>query len=640
MSRLFNYLFSIILIFFFTNVFALQTDWSDGVESQVRIISPSTHINNQNELFLGLQYKLKKGWKTYWRSPGDGGFSQNINWSKSNNVKNIEVLWPTPEEFEIQGFKSLGYLNEVIFPLKTTFQNIDNETSVVLDINYLTCKDICIPGNAHLKLLIPSGIGQITEHSFVIERALSSIPLHNLEISDLKNISTKAFANDKNVSIIITASSQKTFINPKFYLDTEFGLPIITPKISYSSNYKNLKANFVFEKKLFTKNSFNLDVILKNNNKAFKINTDINIEEKQVKLSQNYSLIYFLLTAFIGGLILNIMPCVLPVLSIKLLSILQKSEEKHLIRKSFIITSTGIISSFILLALIFIFLKSLSVNIGWGMQFQQPLFLIIIALILLLFALNLFGLFEFNMLSLINSKIYQKLHHTNYFRDFFNGFFATILATPCSAPFVGTAITVAFTQSYFVMLGIFFCMSLGMALPYLLGAIFPSIVIILPKPGLWMQYVRYFLGLLLFGTFVWIVSILMSHNFYYFKIFQKLKDSNWVELTTVQLDDLVQKNDFVFVDITADWCATCQFNKINVINSKIIRKIFNENNVIKVRGDWTKSNKQIEKYLKKYNRFSIPFNVIYSKYYPEGVVLSELLTKKEIIDTLEKINKN
>ena len=123
-------------------------------------------------------------------------------------------------------------------------------------------------------------------------------------------------------------------------------------------------------------------------------------------------------------------------------------------------------------------------------------------------------------------------------------------------------------------------------------------------------------------------------------MFQKIEDSNWVDITTVQLDDLVQKNDVVFVDITADWCATCQFNKINVINSKIISEIFKENNVMKVRGDWTKPNKQIEKYLKKYNQFGIPFNVVYSKSYPEGIVLSELLTKKEIIDTLEKINKN
>ena len=678
MLRLFNHLFYIIIIFFFTNAFALQTNWSNGIESQVRIISSSTHTNNQNELYLGLQYQLKKGWKTYWLSPGEGGFPQNINWSKSRNIQNIEVLWPTPYEFEILGFKSLGYSDEVVFPLKTTIQNIAKETSVVLDVNYLICKDICIPGNAYLELIIPSGIGQITEHSFIIEKSLSLIPINNLEISELENVSAKASADSDNVSIIITASSQKAFVDPKFYLDTEFGLPVITPIINYSANYKNFKANFIFEKKLFTKKSFNLDVIIKDNNQAFEINTDLKIEEKQNKLSQNNSLIHFLLIAFIGGLILNIMPCVLPVLSIKLLSILKKSEEKHLIRKSFIITSAGIVSSFMLLALIFIILRFIGVNIGWGMQFQQPLFLIIIALILFLFALNLFGLFEFNVPSLISSRIHQKLHQTNYFSDFFNGFFATILATPCSAPFVGTAITLAFTQSYSVMMEIFFCMGVGMAAPYLLVSLFPSIAMILPKPGQWMQGIKYFLGLLLLATLAWIGSILLNHfnvyfiitssillfltslilkfykkkllillassiiflslpNFSFFKFDQQIKASDWVDLTAIQIDDHIQNFDVLFVDITADWCAICQFNKINVINSSIVKEIFTKNNVIKIQGDWTKPNEKIEYFLQQHNKFGIPLNVMYSKSHPEGVVLSELLTINEIEKVLEKI---
>jgi suppressor for copper-sensitivity B len=678
MLRLFNHLFYIIIIFFFTNAFALQTNWSNGIESQVRIISPSTHINNQNEIYLGLQYQLKKGWKTYWLSPGEGGFPQNIDWSKSKNIQNIEVLWPTPYEFEILGFKSLGYSDEVVFPLKTIIQNIEKETSVVLDVNYLICKDICIPGNAHLELIIPSGIGQITEHSFIIEKSLSLIPIDNLEISELENVSTKASADSNNVSIIITASSQKTFVDPKFYLNTEFGLPVITPIINYSANYKSLKANFFFEKKLFIKNSFNLDVIIKDNNQAFEINTDLNIDEKQSKLSQNNSFIHFLLIAFIGGLILNIMPCVLPVLSIKLLSILKKSEERHLIRKSFIITSAGIVSSFILLALMFIILRLIGINIGWGMQFQQPLFLIIIALILSLFALNLFGLFEFNVPSLISSRIHQKLHQTNYFSDFFNGFFATILATPCSAPFVGTAITAAFTQSYFVMMEIFFCMGVGMAAPYLLVSLFPSIVIILPKPGKWMQGIKYFLGLLLLATLVWIGSILLNHfnvffiitssillfltslilklykkklliliaasiiflslpYFSFFKFNQQIQDSDWIDLTTIQIDDYIQNHDILFVDITADWCAICQFNKINVINSLITKEIFTKNNVIKIQGDWTKPNEKIEYFLQQHKKFGIPLNVMYSKSHPEGVVLSELLTINEIEKVLEKI---
>ena len=312
------------------------------------------------------------------------------------------------------------------------------------------------------------------------------------------------------------------------------------------------------------------------------------------------------------------------------------------------------------------------------MQFQQPLFLMVIALIISVFILNLFGIFEFKTPTFIYSDMLLKLNNNNFTKDFFNGFFATILATPCSAPFVGTAITVSFTQSSFIMICIFLSMGLGMASPYLLISLFPSMVKFLPKPGMWMQWLKYFLGLLLFATLIWICFILLNHfnnlliitffllffltslflkfykkkliigllsviiffilpNFSFFKFDQKIQELDWIDLTTVELNDYIQNNSIVFVDISADWCATCQFNKINVINSSIIKEIFEKNNIIKLRGDWTKPNKQIEVFLQQHNRYGIPLNVMYSSSYPEGIILSELLTINEITDILEKI---
>ena len=335
-------------------------------------------------------------------------------------------------------------------------------------------------------------------------------------------------------------------------------------------------------------------------------------------------------------MILNLMPCVLPVLSIKILSILKSSSNKLNIGKSFLITSLGIISSFAILALILIFIRSLGVNIGWGMQFQQPLFLIFIAIVLLIFSLNLFGFFEFNIPAFANSQIIEGLTSNNYFRDFFNGFFATILATPCSAPFVGTALTVAFTQSAYIMFGIFILMGLGMAFPYLVFSFFPNLAIFLPKPGIWMNYIKYFLGILLVGTLIWILSILFNHISYFDKT-NESADPNWINLTSVDLENLKRDNDIIFIDITADWCATCQYNKINVINSKEIIDVFEKNNIIKVKGDWTKPDDLIANYLQKYNKYGIPFNILYSKNNPAGIILSEILTKKEILETIQKI---
>jgi len=482
MLRLINYLFSIIIIFFFTNVFALQTQWSYGIESQVRIISPLTHNNNQNELYLGLQYKLKEGWKTYWRSPGDGGFPQNIDWSESSNIKNIEILWPIPQEFEILGMQSIGYTDEVIFPLKINILNLREETQLILDVNYLVCKDICVPGIAHLELIVPSGTGKITNNFYNIEKSLSSIPLKNFDVSELQNFSIESYEHNANISILVSATSTKIFKDTEFFLDTELGLPVVVPKINFSNNYKKVRAEFVYNKKNFVKKKFNVSVILKDKNKGFEFTDIIEVKPSSLILNKSNSLIYFFIISLIGGLILNIMPCVLPVLSIKLLSILKNPKDRFVIRRSFFITSTGIVFSFVILALSLIGLRTLGINIVWGMQFQQPIFLTIIALVLLIFTMNLFGFFEFKIPAFINSEVLQKLSNNNYSKDFFNGFFATLLATPCSAPFVGTAITVAFTQSAYTMLGIFIFMGIGMASPYLFISLFPSIAKILPAP--------------------------------------------------------------------------------------------------------------------------------------------------------------
>ena len=636
MLRLLSYLFLVILVFFSKSSFSTQSEWSNGAESQVRIISPFDFNNNQNEIFFGLQYKLKKGWKTYWKSPGEGGFPQNVNWQLSKNVKGIEIFWPTPEYFEILGFTSIGYQNEVIFPLKIIIDDVSEETEIILNIDYLTCKDICIPGKANLELRISPGNAKFTEHYFTIQKALSSVPRIFRGDKNSVNIFSKAYENQDKISIIISVESLNLIKDPEFFIHSEFGLPVEKPKITFAPNLKNITATFDYKKELIANKNFTLNTVFKNNKNTFEYIHDIKVENFSNVSIFNNSLIYILIISLLGGMILNLMPCVLPVLSIKILSFLKSSKDKTSIGKSFFITSLGIISSFVFLAAILIFLRVLGVNVGWGMQFQQPVFLIIIALILLLFSLNIFGFYEFKTPYFLNSSGIKFLTSNSYFKDFFNGFFATVLATPCSAPFVGTAITVAFTQSIYAMLGIFILMGTGMALPYLIFALFPNLIIFLPKPGLWMKYLRYFLGILIFATFIWILSILLNHISFIDK-YQNQFDSEWIDFTLIELDDLKNKNDIIFVDITADWCATCQYNKINVINSKVIIEEFKKNKIIKVQGDWTKPNKKIANFIQQYNRFGIPFNIFYSKNYPEGVILPEILTKKEVFDTIEKI---
>ena len=328
----------------------------------------------------------------------------------------------------------------------------------------------------------------------------------------------------------------------------------------------------------------------------------------------------------------------------------------------------------------FIILQYFNVSIAWGMQFQNPYFLIFITLIVFLFMMNMFGQFEIILPTQLNNLNFFGSNNNKFFKDFSSGFFATLLATPCSAPFVGTAITAAFTQSYSIGISIFLFMGIGMSLPYLLIATFPQLIKFMPKPGKWMVYVKYILGFLLLATVLWLVNILSNffNNYYLIlliiffavlsyrqkipfqrnvvtilvlftmfsssslKLFQQNiiidNEEDWLNFFDVEVDQLIENDQLVFLDITADWCATCQFNKLNVLNSASVIQLFKDNKVSLVRADWTRPNSKINIFLEKYDRFGIPFNAFYSNNFPEGLLLSELLSEKEIVKVINKIN--
>ena len=185
LCNIFKYFICIFLsTLFFTGAAAKSSDWYASETSKLRLISPYSQ-NNTKDLIIGLEYQMEPGWKTYWKSPGDGGFAQNISWDNSSNVKNVNILWPTPVEFEILGLNSLGYDNNVIFPLEIEIEDEFQDTYINLHISYLICKHICIPGDARVFLDIPFGEKKTTDNYFNIERALSLLPDKDLNSSYL-----------------------------------------------------------------------------------------------------------------------------------------------------------------------------------------------------------------------------------------------------------------------------------------------------------------------------------------------------------------------------------------------------------------------------------------------------------------------
>ena len=675
-SKIIKFLISIILFtFYFNTSFALSSEWAVGETSKLRLISPYSQNSSKN-ITIGLEYQMQPGWKTYWKSPGDGGFAQNISWENSSNISDVKILWPTPIKFEILGLTSLGYQDNVTFPLEIEIENEFQDINLDLHVNYLICKEICIPGDARIFLDIPAGEKKINDNYFDVEQALSKLPEKDFSRTYLKNINANVLEGENLSTIRLQIESEKIFFNPEIFLHTPFGLPVVQHTISYSANNKLITAEFDFNKKLISEDSFPLEVVLKDVNHNFEHLLSAQIT-KDISNSTMNTFIFYILISLLAGLILNVMPCVFPILSIKLMSVF--TVDQGTARVSFLTVALGIVSSFFLLGVCFLVLQYFNFSIAWGMQFQKPYFLIFITLIIFLFMMNMFGQFQINLPQNFSNIAFAGLGNKSFFKDFFNGFFATLMATPCSAPFVGTAITAAFTQNYITGMSIFLFMGIGMASPYLLIALFPKLVNFLPKPGIWMIYVKYFLGLLLLATVVWLSNILLNFFNIYFlvislfvllvityrrkfplfkntitiasiififfstslQIFQQhsssVEEKDWVSFFTVDIDQLVAQDKIIFLDITADWCATCQFNKINVLNSDNIIKQFKENNITLIRADWTKPNERVNLFLEKYDRFGIPFNAFFSKKFPDGILLSELLSEKEIVNAINKI---
>lgn len=383
------------------------------------------------------------------------------------------------------------------------------------------------------------------------------------------------------------------------------------------------------------------------------------------------------------------MPCVLPVLSIKILGIINKSgKSTKYIRTSFLYTILGIITSFLILAGFAISLKNAGEIAGWGTQFQNPIFLIFLSVLTLAFAVNLLGLFEINLPSFLNDKInsgLDKADNSAFFGNFLTGMFATILATPCTAPFLSTAIAFSLSTTNLNILIIFFFMGIGLALPYILFFISPSLVKYLPKPGRWMEVAKKIFGLLLIATFLWLIYVLGGLGRWFsaaslvitafimicFMGFAKRRnldkaatfksiiwgfvvafgmaywlsetiekapmhsDEIWVEFSESKITEYVKGGDIVFVDVTADWCITCKFNKANVVYPML--DYFKQKEVVLMKADYTSPSEPIARYLGRNGAYAIPFNVVYGLNAPEGIKLPSILTEKAVKDAVEKV---
>ena len=685
------FIFNLNVALAFSSDQLLAKSWKKTPEADLALISATKTFNQQTaSALLGIQFKLYNNWKIFWRSPGPAGVPPNFDWQASKNIKSIKTLWPYPKYHTLFEQHSVVYDQEVVFPVQIKIKNPLEKALIVLKIEYVLCRrDGCIPREQLLKLPLYPGTAQATSNAEIIDTFIQKTPkLNHHELLDIEAAQLKMHANKKH-ELLVTVSSKTPFATPELFVETSEQLFFNRPTI-----YKKLNdSHFQFLIKVFQDNERNYySPLLQNKIRLTLVNQKQAIEKHVIVTPHEitvHDLMLLLLITFLGGIILNFMPCVLPVLFIKIVDIVEDSTAtRQRIRNDFLSTTFGIMVSFLLLASAPILLKYFGNTFVWGGQFQQPVFLVFMASILTIFACNFFGLFEINLFSSTQNKVANLQFNNDFLKHFFRGVFATLLATPCTAPFVGTALGFALSRGPWEILLIFLTMGLGFSLPYISIALFPGFEKIIPRPGKWMIKLRFILGLALVLTVLWLLSILVTQISRYasllvilvllsivgvmmFKHFvAKITDRVFhiiIGLLLVgaliipyvsfpnspiherdmyndiwqpfALDDIpkhVAAGKIVFVDVTARWCLTCYFNKKFALDRKLILDVLREPDLVAMRADWTQRSEEITDYLKSYNRYAIPFNVVYSKKYPKGITLPELLTVDTVLETINR----
>jgi len=503
-------------------------------------------------------------------------------------------------------------------------------------------------------------------------------------------LSIKILKNNAEISsnILYPAPNKEIkLLNGKRYISSLYAKSILLKITTHLNNQDDLKDLYLELKYSICNKKCIHDIKLVRLWEYFAIELEGHDKKSNLK-----EILLYILISLAGGFILNFMPCVLSILSLKILSFIKvKNHSPIALKHSIFCTILGIISFFILLAIVTIIFKIIGINIGWGMHFQSPTFVMILIIILLIMAGNLWGDFEFNLPSRFASYLLSMNIDNKLISSYFNGLLIAVLSTSCTAPFLSAAIAYSMTQDSIYILLYYFFIGLGMSIPYILLFANLNLLKCIPKPGKWTIKLKKFFAMIFIANVVWLLFILSnqvklssilifigfivilkkvimitygyfnnSSNRYYAAILfcilllfsinlvvkydshvkeeEVVINNKWKIFEPQSIKNEIAKNNLVFVEVTADWCATCKLNKILVLDHKSVYEVFEKHNVKLFRADYTQNNDMIFKFLKKNNRYGIPLYIIYGPGNKQGLILSEILTFNKISQAIKEVS--
>ena len=626
-------------------------------------------------MLVGFKFSLSPGWHTYWVNPGDAGEGASIKWNLPRDVKASNILWPGPERIPVEPLMTFGYEDEVVLLTKIyTTKNTDIPLTLNALVSWYTCKEICIPQEAEVSIPIKLGFKSPSSSNRLLKQTLENVPTpfkgtYRVQSLDDSYIIQGQFEDNKQYDSI--------YFFPRFY-----GLTDYVESQLYEKNKDSFSLQVQPSRLKIEHESFEGVLATEKDGRLsyFEINHSLSSDNS----SQEFSVLTLIIFAFFGGLILNVMPCVFPILSIKILRFVEQSENSsYKTFKQGCLFSVGVIVSFLLIAALLISLKSGGESIGWGYQLQSP---IVVSLLFYLFIVmgyifmsNIIIGSSLARLSLISSSKGDSLE------SFLTGVLAVIVASPCTAPFMGSAIGFALLQPSFYSILIFLGLGIGFSLPYLILSAKPSLLSFLPKPGQWMETFKQFMAFPMWASALWLLWVL-SGQVDSQEIIQVLlgaliitiglwlleknkSESNWVKwmirlpfvlllifalwlvpttysdsdetqdqlaYTPQLLEDLREENNLVFLNFTADWCITCKVNEAVALKTSEVSKVLAEKNITYLEADWTRKDPIISETLEQYGRTGLPLYLLFPS---EGdpLILPEILTEDILLSYLNEV---
>jgi len=695
----------------------------------VDLLAEQTSVTPGQPFMVGLRFVMDPEWHVYWRNPGDSGLSPSIEWTLPDGFTATEIMWPYPEAIIYPPLVSIGYEYDVLLPIQITPPaELEPGTTVplVAKASWLVCKEECLPGEAMVELSLPVGEGppqveETTKHfaeSFaklpVAESGWSagvtsndtSIFLHlapTAEAAPLKTATFFPFDSD-----IIEYAEPQTLVAD----GTGYTLTITRSQFATPGEVTSLTGIVVSDEGWRGPDSGHAIEITATQGRPPAM-ADMTTATDGVGIvppagttttappaNEVKTLWQALLWAFIGGVILNLMPCVLPVLSLKIFGFIKHAgdDRKRTLMHGLVFTG-GVLLSFWILAAVLIALRAGSEQIGWGFHLQSPMFLMVLCAFLFLFAMSLLGNFE---IGATLTGIGGATHHIGGFAgSFLNGVTATVVATPCTAPFMGPALGFALTQSTMGIVGIFTAIGLGMAAPYLALSANPGWLKFVPKPGAWMDTFKQAMGFLLLATVVWLAYVLgeiagvtamtalgatlllLAVGSWILKEFAPITAPmkaqrtaqvtaaimmllglavglagagsapvlaagegtaiaaesgpiDWEPYSEARIAELKAAGTPIFIDFTAAWCLSCQVNERVAIYNPEVVKKLHDLNIATIKADWTKRDAEITRALAGYQRNSVPLYVLISAT-GETTFLPEVLTPGIVLNALKQL---